>query len=186
MKLHRRAAALALAAVIAVAQIGPALAAGTSAWISGNGTGLTYATAGFTATDFNSLATGSVVVATSAITNTTALDIYGDVSYVLTVGGTTTASSYLSLYLLPLNQDGTTYGDGTATGTTAPTATYLVSTNTVRSAITSGSTITGTFRGIILPPGNFKLAVVNQLGVALNAAAAATVSLRTYNENLNR
>jgi hypothetical protein len=37
----------------------------------------------------------------------------------------------------------------------------------------------------VLPAGNFKFAIASQLGVALNASAAATVSYRTYNENLN-
>lgn len=187
MSLHRnRRRRLAACLMLGLILPGQAGAVGTSAWIGGNGQGLTYGSAGFTVANFNSLASGSVVVASSAITNTSALDIYADVSYSLTVGGTTTGTSYVALYLLPLNQDGTTYGDATANGATAPTAAYLVSTSTALSGVTSGNAIVGTFRGIILPPGNFKFAVVNQLGVALNAAAAATVSYRTYVENLNR
>jgi hypothetical protein len=177
----------ALAAALLLAPLSPTLAAGgTSAWVAGNGQGLTYGTSGFTLTDFNSLASGSVVVASSAITQTTALDLYADVSFVLTVGGTTTATSYMTLYILPLNQDGTTYGDGVANGSTLPVATYQASTVGVKSGVTSGNTITGTFRGVVLPPGNWKFAVSNNLGVALNATAAAAMSYRTYNENLNR
>lgn len=159
--------------------------ANRTAWVAGTGQGLTYGTAGFTATDFNSLANGSVVVATSAITNGTALDLYADVSFVLTVGGTTTAASYFSLYILPLNQDASTYGDGIGTGSVAPIAGYLVGSVGVKSGVTSGSTVTGTFRGHVLPPGSFKYAVVNNSAVALNATAAATVSYRSYGENLN-
>jgi len=144
-----------------------------------------WATCGFSTSDFNSLASGSVVVASGAVTNGTALDQYADVSFVVTVGGTTTATSYFDLYILPLNQDGTTYGDGVANGSTAPTFGYRKASTGVKTGITSGNTITGTFPTVILPVGNFKYAIVNNLGVALNATAAATVKHRTFNENLN-
>lgn len=158
--------------------------ANKSSWVAGAGQGLTYGSAGFTATDFNSLAAGSVVVATSAVTNGTALDLYADVSFVFTVGGTTTVSSYLSIYILELNQDAATYGDSIGTGTVAPVARYLAASVGVKSGVTSGSTVVGSVR-VLMPPGNFKFAIVNNLGVALNASAAATVSYRTYNENMN-
>ncbi len=156
-----------------------------TSWVAGAGQGLTYGTSGFTLTDFNSLANGSVVVASSAITNSSALDLYADVSFVLTVGGTTIATSRLDLYILPLNQDASTYGDGAANGATPPVGQYQVSAVGVKSGVTNGNTITGTFRSVVLPPGNFKFAVVNGLGVGLNATAAAAMSYRTYNENLN-
>jgi len=178
-----------LASVVAAALVfvpEAAFAVGTSAWVAGNGQGLTYGTAGFTAANFNSLATGSVVLAASAISNVAPLDIYADVSFSLVVGATTTTVSYLALYIMPLNADGTTYGDGTGSGTTAPTATYLASTAQVVSGVTTGNAIQGTFRGVILPPGSFKFAIVSQLGITLNSAAAAVVDYRTYNENLNR
>lgn len=159
--------------------------ANQTGWVAGRGQGITYGTSGFTLTDFNSLASGSVVVASSAITNTSALDTLADVSFVLTVGGTTTATSYLALYILPLNQDGSTYGDAVANGATPPVSSYQVAQVLVKSGVTSGNTIVGTFRGIVLPAGNFKFAVASFLGVALNASAAAAMSYRTYNENLN-
>lgn len=157
----------------------------TTAWVAGHGQGLTYGTSGFTLTDFNSLANGSVVVASSAITNSSSLDQYADVSFVFTVGGTTTALSFFSLYILPLNQDGSTYGDGIANGSTAPAASYQVGAVNVKSGVTSGNTVTGTFRSVVLPPTNFKFAVVNNSAVTLNATAAAAVSYITYDENLN-
>lgn len=159
--------------------------AGTSRWVAGGGQGLTYGSAGFTGTDFASLATGSVVVATSAIANSSPLDLYADVSFVITVGGTTVVNSRFDLYLLPLNQDGTTYGDGVATGASLPAAGYQVSSIGVKVGVTTGNSVTGTFRGIVMPPGNFKFAIGNQAGVSMNATPAATFSYRTYNENLN-
>jgi hypothetical protein len=158
--------------------------ANTAKWIAG-AAGLTWAVAGFTATDFNSLASGSVVVAATNKDNSANLDLYADVSFALTVGGTTTAASFVSLYILPLDQDGATYGDGAANGTTAPVSGYLVATIGVKAGVTSGNVVNGTFRGIVLPPGDMKFAIVNNLTVALNAAAAASVKYRTYNENLN-
>lgn len=158
----------------------------TTAWVGGNGVGLTWSSAGFTAANFNSLASGSCA-GSSQIDNSTALDLYADVSFVVTVGGTTTTGSYAVLYLLPLNQDGTTYGDGaTGGGATLPSAQYQVGAVNVLSGVTSGSTVTGTFRGILLPPGKFVWVWANQFGVTLNATASATVNYRTYNENLNR
>lgn len=159
--------------------------ANTTRWVAGGGQGLTYGSAGFTASDFNSLSAGNVVVASSAITNGTPLDLYADVSFSIVVGNTTTSTSYFALYILSLNQDGTTYGDGTATGSTPPSAGYQVSAIGVKSGVTSGNAVTGTFRGVVMPPGSFKFAMFNGLNVALNSSAAAVVSYRTYNENLN-
>ena len=153
-------------------------------WVGG-AVGLTYASAGFTAANFNSLASGSCVVASTATANQTNLDLWYQVSFALTVGGTTTAISYLALYWLPLNQDGTTYGDGTTSGTVAPAQTYWVGNATVRSGLTSGSVVTGTFPAITVPPTAGVWVIVNNLGVALSATAAASVQMIDFNVNLN-
>jgi hypothetical protein len=145
-----------------------------------------YASAGFTtAANFNSLANGSCVVAPTALTNSTNLYVFGDVSFVVTVGGTTLATSYFDLYILPLNQDGSTYGDNTATGTTAPSLGYRVSSVNVMSGITTGNTVVGTFRSIVIPPQNFKFAIVNNLGIALSSTASATIDVVFYDINQN-
>lgn len=153
-------------------------------FVAGSGVGLTWTDPGFTLTDFNSLAVGSVVVCPTAVTNGTALDITARFSAALTVGGTTVATSYLELYILPLQQDGSTYGDGTATGTTIPVKAYSVGICPVKVGVTSGSAVVAYWGNIILPPGNFKFALANQ-AIALNAAAAAAVKYQTYNFNLN-
>lgn len=156
--------------------------ASTTRWIIDTA----FASISFTAGDLNSLASGGGALSTAAVANGTNLDLYADASFVVTVGGTTTASSYLALYVLPLNQDGTTYGDGYASSTSAvPVATYLAGSCLVKAGVTSGGTVTGMFRGIVLPPGDFKFAIANQLGVTLNATSALTLKIRTFNENLN-
>lgn len=160
--------------------------ANKTSWVSSAvGVGLTWTLAGFTLSGFNSLAAANDVVAATAIANGTALDLYADVSFLFTMGGTTTANSRIDVYILPLNADGSTYGDGSASGSALPAVGYQVGSIGVRSGITSGNPISGVIRGIALPPGDFKFVVVNQTGVALNAAAAADVKYRTYNENLN-
>lgn len=145
-----------------------------------------FTTVTFTAGDLNSLASGGAALGTAAIANGTNLDQMMDVSFVVTVGGTTTAGSYLTLFLLPLNQDGSTYGDGYASSTsTQPSAGYGVGSIGVKVGVTSGSTVTGTFALINLPPGDCKLAFGNNLQVALSSTAALTLKYRTYNTNLN-
>ena len=43
------------------------------------------------------------------------MEALADISCQMTVGGTTVTGSTLSLFVLPLNQDGSTYGDAAAT-----------------------------------------------------------------------
>ena len=149
------------------------------------GSGLTFVDAGFTASDFNSRADGSVVVAATAITNGTDLDILIDVSGQVEVGGTTAATSYFSLYLLPLQQDGVTYGDGVATGTTAPAITYLKKNCYVKPSVTTGNAVHAMFEEITVPPGSYKLAILQKMGAALDSTAAASWKYRTRTLNLN-
>lgn len=147
-------------------------------------TSTTWTSAGFTASDFNSLAVGSVVVAATAIANSTGLDLEAEVSFSFEVGATTAATSRFDLYILPLNRDGSTYGDGVATGTTLPAPTYWVTPCLVRTGVTSGNAVVGTFPRVLLTSANFKFAIANQ-AVALDSTAAAAVEYRTVNRNLN-
>ena len=153
--------------------------------LSYGATSTTWTDAGFTASDFNSRADGSVVVAATALDNDSGLDLEIEVSFTFEVGGTTTATSYFALYILPLDQGGTIYGDDAATGTTIPASSYWVTSSGVKTGITSGSKVYGTFPRVPLPAADFKLAIVNKMGAALDATAAATVKYRTVNRNLN-
>lgn len=140
----------------------------------------------FTAGDLNSLATGGGALGTTVIANGTNFDKYLDVSFVVTMGGTTVAGSYFTVYLLPLNQDGSTYGDGYASSTTTqPAIGYSAGAINVKVGVTSGSTVTGTVLFGNMAPGDYKVAFGNNSQVALNATAALTLKFRTYNDNLN-
>ena len=147
--------------------------------ISGWAIDTAYTAVSLTAGDVNSLASGGGALSTTVIANGTGLDQFIDVSFVLTVGGTTTAASYITVYLLPLNQDGSTYGDGYASSTgSQPAAAYAgpIGQVGVKPGVTSGNTVTGSILFGNLPPGNFKLAIGNNLGVAFNATAAVTLA----------
>src|SRR5689334_3868278 len=88
-------------------------AAGRSEWTAGNGVGLTW-TAMFASGDLTSLASGNSVLSTAtAVANGTNLDIYADISVIITIGSATpSAGAFIAVYALPLGNDGTTYGDG--------------------------------------------------------------------------
>lgn len=148
-----------------------------------------YTSCGFTATDFNSLANGSIAIMPTgaAIDNTANLDDYFDVSFSLVNGGTgiTVGGSFFSLYLLPLNQDASTYGDGLTTGSVLPAAVPYWLANCGVNKGASSATLTGTFMFVPLPAVKFILGIANNLGAALNGAAAATVKYRTWNINGN-
>ena len=146
-----------------------------------------YASLGFTFTDFNSLANGSTVVASSADDNSNNLDDAIEVSFSFANGATTTtAASRFDLYFLPLNQDGSTYGDGSSSGSTLPGASYRIATASIRSGITSGNTLTGTFPIVPWPSrATGKFVIANRTGGALNATSAAAVKYRGYRFNAN-
>ncbi len=142
---------------------------------------LSYATA--LSTELNALAAGSTAVAATAIDNTTNLMTDGFVSVSLPTLATGTGTPYLSVYLLPLNQDGTTYGDGTASGTVAPGAAYFVGNITWAPSRASGTQTGSVYIGQI-PPTKFVLAVTNQIGNAL-AATGNIVAFAADKINLN-
>lgn len=146
-------------------------------WIGGT-VGLTYASAGFS-TELNSLANGNAVIAATQIDNSANLDVFADVS--ISLGSVTTGSGtpFIGLYLYPLNQDGSTYGDGnfgSAAAGPPPSAYYA---GAIPCQVSATGVIVGMVRGIILPPGKFKFLLFNQAGVAL-ASSANTVNWRTY------
>lgn len=150
-------------------------------------TGATWTDSGFTATDFNSLANGSVVVAATAITNdneTTEGDTHIIVSGEFEVGGTTTANSRVDIYLLPEGQGGE-FGDNSATGATVPARSYLVAQCNVKTGITATNLVFWTSPPIPIPMGDFKLALAQHMGAALDSTAAALVKHRTVLLNLN-
>ena len=157
----------------------------TEKWIAGSGQGLTWGIA-FTAASTlnNSIPTGNSIASDLSLTNASALDIFCDLSISLNTI-TPIAPNYVGVYLLPLNQDGTTYGDNkianSSTGTAGtPGSTYAVGTINVT---TSAAVQVGTLSRIILPPGGFRFCLYNNTGVTWSASANVC-QYRTYNRSI--
>jgi hypothetical protein len=163
--------------------------ASRTAWTAGNGVGYTWTTA-INSADLASMPTGSTVVSSVAdITNQTAQDMFMDVSISLVIASSTiVAGANIAFWLMPLNQDGTTYGDGQFTNGTQKAATPANTQNILPSigliAAASQTTLVGAVTGIQIPPGSFRLACQNNSGFTLTSGTQ-TVKYRTYNINLN-
>ena len=143
----------------------------------------------FTAGDLNSLASGGGALGSTVISNSSGLDTNIDFSFLVTVGGTTVAGSFITVFLLPLNEDGSHYGDDYASSTTTqPSVGYAFGSIGVKVGITTGNVVYGTMTGNAYPtiaPGDYKVAFGNNLTIALNSTAALTLKYRTYEFNLN-
>lgn len=153
----------------------------TEKWVAGSGQGLTWGSA--FSTEINSIVNGNAILSSISITNGTALDIFADVSFVAGATVTSAAPAYLGLYLYPLNEDGSTYGDGrfSSSATGPPPSNYFV--GSIGFAAAASTTIAGVFSRIILPPGTFKFVLYNQAGVSL--ASSNTCDYRTYNRSIS-
>lgn len=137
--------------------------------------------------ELNSLASTNAVISTVQIDNSANLDMFMDVSFSL--GSViTTGTPYMGLYWYPLNQDGSTYGDGRfGSSTTAfPPQNYYIGFAGLpvgTQVLTGDFQLPGRRSPIILPAGIGKLVMYNGAGVAL-AGSANTVKYRTYNRQI--
>lgn len=123
-------------------------------------------------TGLNSLADAAATSASSAVDNTTNLNLYAD--FGLMLGSINPSGSpYLELRMLELNGDGSTYDDST------------ISAMIGNIAVTTGSSAkVGTLKRVPITLGQFKIIVINRTGVTL-AASANTLYYRTYSEQNN-
>lgn len=138
---------------------------------------------GASGSDLNSLANGSTAISTATIDNATAKEQYMDIS--LTLGSISpTGTPIISLFLLELMPDGTNFVSGEASATSAnqPTGSFVIRRAQLRAKATSISYLL--FSRIWIPPNQFKIAVLNQAGVAY-AATGNDSKYRLYSEDLN-
>lgn len=143
---------------------------------------VSYANA-FESGDLNSLANGSTIISTSTVvSNGTGLYLFADVSFRL--GSISPISgANLTLWLLNLLDDGSTYQDGESTATAAnqpahnPAAIIPLRTK-------ASSTQNQIARRILIPPGTFKFCLLNNSGVSL-ASSGNTATYQTYALNNN-
>lgn len=127
-------------------------------------------------TELNSLASGNAIMGSTAIDNRTNLDLTAEFSF--TTGGsiTPTGTPYVSLYIFPLNGDGTTYGDGRFASSAAgpPTSGYY---RGFAGIVAAGQVQTGYFAipgtsifQLPLPRALWKPVFFNFSGVSLSAS----------------
>lgn len=131
--------------------------------------GYTASAATALSTDLNALANNTASAASSAIDNTTNLDLYADFELVLGTTSSRTAGCVVSLYITP-SLDGTNYAD-------------VSSSSAELLGVFPLATGTGAARVIIrdcpIPPALFKVFVVNSSTQALNASGN-TVKYRAH------
>lgn len=170
---------------IFIALASPALASSTEQWVAGNGVGLTWTTIVGSEITGTSLPGGDSVLSSVTITNGTALDIFADFSMSFASETWGTGSPYFEVFIYPLNEDGTTYGDNAWTTTAAagqPNSNYtgcIIPVPTPGGSALTGAAV-GMCRGVVLPPGTFKIVIYN--GAVTNTASSGnTFMYRTYN-----
>lgn len=156
-------------------------------WVAGSGVGLTWTSCINTA--LNVASTGvpsgnSILGETDIVNGGSTLDLFCDVSLVL-ASLACVSPNYIGVYLYPLSDDGTHYGDGRFTGTSGgaaglPAANYYVGSIGLVAATQAQY---GQLTGIIIPPGTFRFCLYNGAGVA-TATSGNTFKYRTYNRQV--
>jgi hypothetical protein len=136
------------------------------------------------ASELSAIANASGVLSgATAVANGTARHLYADVSFRL-ASFTPTAGGHIAMYLLPLLDDGTTYADGTTSGTATaqPTGTHFAGSFALRAVASAQN---GMIRGIMIPPGTFKWYLINRSGASLATTTTANiVKYCTYAEEV--
>ena len=105
-----------------------------------------------------------------------------------TGSATPAAGAFLALYLVPLLDDGVTYGDGelTSGGTMARAYPFPPAGTIALESAAATTLLAGFVQGIVIPPGSFRFALYNGSGIGLSATAGNNiVKYRTYRLNLN-
>jgi hypothetical protein len=148
-------------------------------WVGGSGQGLTWGSA-FASSGLDGLSSVNAIASTIAITNGTALDIFADVSVALP-SAAFAAPNYLGVYIYPLDQDSSSYGDNRYSTAAAgpPPGQYWVGNIGL---VPATQAQVGSLTRIILPPGTFKFVIYNQGAVALSTGN--TCAYRTYNRSV--
>jgi hypothetical protein len=164
-----------------------AQAANRTEWTAGNGQGLTWG-ALINSADMASMTSAYTVLSTVAgIANGTNLDQFMDISCKLVIASNTVAAgANISFWLYPLQEDGSTYGDGQLTAGTPANLTPAWSpiATVPLYAAAAQTTLWAYAQGIVLPPGTFKIAMQDNSGFNLTSGTQ-TCDYRTYNIELN-
>ncbi len=128
-------------------------------------------------TELNSLASAAAALASAAIQNQTNLDFYADATLTVTYGVAPRGTAPVVELWMARSADNSVFEDASATGPILPQNGFI-GVFPLR-AVTTAQVITIPL--IMLPPGDFKLLVVNKGGQAM-AASGNTVVLKTYGD----
>jgi hypothetical protein len=167
--------------------------ANKTSWVGGN----LYAGLGWTSvfgTEINSLGSNSTVsnsvMSSVPVLNANStgggLDQFMDISVVCNLSGSSAvpAGASFGIWLAMLNEDGVTYGDGLSNTTQQNIVPPYPPIAAIPLYASTRTAVIGNQSGILMPPGNFCLIIQNNTQFNL-AASNNTVSIRTYNQNLN-
>lgn len=127
-------------------------------------------------TEMNTLPNGDAILCSTQIANQTNNDLYAHFSIAFGSVTTFAGAPNVQVFIYPLNQDGSTYGDGSFGSAAAgpPPAQYATS-----CVIPAPASTTGAFKGecwnIPIPPVAFKVVLYNNLNSTGNAASSGNV-----------
>jgi hypothetical protein len=125
-------------------------------------------------TELNSLAAGDREISSSAVSNSTELDLLCDAELVVGFGSSPSVGALIELYFLP-SVDGSNYPEGS--GTLDPQSVLRVGTFEVRLAQTSAQRLV--IPRIPLPPATFHTIIKNGTTQAF-ASSSNTLKLKPY------
>ena len=139
---------------------------------------LTLMTTELNALANNAAALSSVLGGTGVVPNGTDLDLYADIEILVTFGVAPTANNTIDIYIVRSVDGGTNFEDASATGPVLPKNGYVGS--GILRAVTTAQRMV--IPAVLLPPGDFKVMVVNNnTGQAL-AATGNTVRAFFYHQ----
>lgn len=138
-------------------------------------------------TELNSLPASDAVLCSTAVQNQTNNDLYAHFS--VTFGSVTTfaGAPYVQLYLYPLNQDGSTYGDGSfGSAAGGPPPAQYATQCVIPAPVSTTSAFKGECWNVPIPPLAFKVVLYNNLSNTGNAASSGNVVyIQTSNFAIN-
>lgn len=134
--------------------------------------------------NISSFVTGTGIIATTVVDNTSNANLYEDISFQCTSISPSGVPT-LNFYLLPLLADGTTYADGDSATTVVanqPTQTHWLGTIFLR--LKASSAQNGMLRGLLIPPGKWKHYFINSSNTTL-PSTGTVCQARMYAETNN-
>ena len=179
-----------IAGILLAALASPAWAANRTEWTAGNGAGTSW-TAAFASSDLASMTHGQSVMSTDIIDNTSALDLYAVLSVQLAISSATPAAGdFIAISMAPLQQDGTTYGDGNMTAGTAVSWSggppfQPVCTISLNNPAGAQTALNGYCQPFLVPAGKWRFVFYLGTSAIALSAGTQTIKYQTYNLNLN-